>query len=94
MKEQVKNIATSSSFSGVNLLNTDIADIDDKILNGTSVASSFVRGLSGGVAVKTVDIDLAQVALVNSTGGGLLQADSRDLGTIGGLRFPFIPTAR
>lgn len=90
LKEQVHSIATSSSFSGINWLSTDIADIYDKTLNSTSVVSSFVRGPLGGVAVKTMDIDLAQVALFNSTGGGLLQADPRDLGTIGGLRFPFV----
>lgn len=44
LKEQVHSIATSSSFSGINWLSTDIADIYDKTLNSTSVVSSFVRG--------------------------------------------------
>lgn len=91
LKEQVRNIATSSSFSGVNWLNTEIADIYDKTLNRAAVVSSFVRGAEGGVGVKKMDVDLSQIALFNSTGGGLLQADPRDLGTIGGLRFPFAP---
>ncbi|WP_457811720.1 hypothetical protein [Sinorhizobium meliloti] len=43
LKEQVRNIATSSSFSGVNWLNTEIADIYDKTLNRAGVVSSFVR---------------------------------------------------
>ncbi|MDW9479015.1 flagellin/flagellar hook associated protein [Sinorhizobium meliloti] len=90
LKEQVRNIATSSSFSGVNWLNTEIADIYDKTLNRAGVVSSFVRGAEG-VGVKKMDVDLSQIALFNSTGGGLLQADPRDLGTIGGLRFPFSP---
>ncbi|HEY0123509.1 MAG TPA: flagellin [Rhizobium sp.] len=36
-----------------------------------------------------MDVDLSAVALFNSTGGGLLQADPRDLGTIGGLRYAY-----
>jgi flagellin len=88
LKEQVQSIATSASFSGVNWLNTDIADIYDKTLNRASLVSSFTRGATGA-SVKTMDVNLAQVALFNSTGGGLLQADPRDLGTLGGLRFAF-----
>ncbi|AFL53353.1 flagellin D [Sinorhizobium fredii USDA 257] len=87
LKEQVQSIATSASFSGVNWLNTDIADIYDKTLNRASTVSSFARDATGGVSVKTMDVNLSQVSLFNSTGGGLLQADPCDLGTIGGLRF-------
>lgn len=67
LKEQVKNIATSSSFSGVNWLNTDIADIYDETLNRSAVVSSFVRGAEGSVAVKKMDVDLAQPRSHSST---------------------------
>ncbi|MEY9102005.1 flagellin [Sinorhizobium fredii] len=87
LKEQVQSIATSASFSGANWLNTDIDDIYDRTLNRASTISSFTRDAAGGVSVKTMDVNLSEVALFNSTGGGLLQADPRDLGTIGGLRF-------
>ncbi|CUW88579.1 MULTISPECIES: flagellin [Rhizobium/Agrobacterium group] len=85
LKEQVLSIATSASFSGQNWLNTDIVDIYDSAVNRSSVVSSFVRA-SSGVSVKTMDIDLSRVSLFNSTGGGLLQADARDIRTIGGIR--------
>ncbi|RCW23163.1 flagellin [Ciceribacter lividus] len=92
LKEQVQSIATSASFSGVNWLNTEIDDIYDNTLNRTSVVSSFTRDESDGVSVKRMDVDLSRISLFNSTGGGLLQADPRDLGTLGGLRFPLVST--
>lgn len=85
LKEQVLSIATSASFSGQSWLNTDITDIYDSAVNRSSVVSSFVR-TSSGVSVKTVDVDLSRVSLFNSTGGGILQADARDIRTIGGIR--------
>ncbi|MCZ4429517.1 flagellin [Agrobacterium sp. SOY23] len=85
LKEQVLSIAASASFSGQNWLNTDITDIYDSAVNRSSVVSSLVRA-SSGVAVKTMDIDLSRISLFNSTGGGLLQADARDIKTIGGIR--------
>lgn len=84
--DQARSIATSASFSGQNWLTTDIADIFDDTLNRTSVVSSFVRERSG-VSVRTMGVDLSAISLINSTGGGLLQADPRDIGTIGGLRY-------
>lgn len=88
LKEQVQSIASSASFGGVNWLNTGIDDIFDKTQNRASVVSSFIRDAAGGVSVKTMELNLSKISLFNSTGGGLLQADPRDLGTIGGLRFP------
>lgn len=75
LKEQVVSIATSASFSGQNWLNTDIADIHDSTLNKSSVVSSFVRGASGDIRVATTTLDLSNIALFNTTGRGLLQAD-------------------
>ena len=86
LKQQVMSIATSSSFNGQNWLNTDIEQIYDITTNKVSVVSSFSRS-SGGVAVGTMDIHLDEVSLFNTTGGGLLQADPRDVETIGGMRF-------
>ena len=85
LKKQIVSTAESASFSGQNWLNTNITDIYDSALNRSSVASSFVRSASD-VSVKTIGIDLSKISLFNSTGGGLLQADARDIKTIGGLR--------
>ncbi|NTF17141.1 flagellin/flagellar hook associated protein [Agrobacterium rubi] len=88
-KQQVVSISTSASFSGQNWLSTDIPDLYDTSLNKASVVSSFTRGSGGGVAVNHIDVPLLGISLFNSAGGGLLQADPRDIKTIGGLRFPY-----
>lgn len=85
LKQQVVSIASSASFSSQNWLNTDIVDIYDSAFNRSSVVSSFVR-TAAYVGVRTIDVDLSRVSLFNSTGGGLLQQDARDIKTIGGLR--------
>lgn len=87
LKKQVVSISQSSSFNGMNYLQSDISDIFDPQQTVGSVVSSFVRGSDGGVSVNTADFDLSKISLFNSTGGGLLQADPRDVKTIGGLRF-------
>lgn len=51
-----------------------------------SIVSAFIRGGDGSVRVDTTDVDLTRLALFNSSGGGLLQADEKSLGLIGGLR--------
>ena len=86
MKDQVQSIAESASFSGQNWLTTDIADMYDVDINKTQVVSSFVRDASGGVATKTMTVDLSKISLFNSAQGGLLQQDARDIDTIGGMR--------
>lgn len=75
LKEQVVSISKSASFSGQNWLDIDIADIKDSALNRSSVVSSFVRNSVGSVAVTSMDVDLSKIALFNTTGYGLLQAD-------------------
>jgi flagellin len=85
-KQQVQNIAHSASFSGANWLNTDIANIYDFDLNKASSLAAFIRAGSGGAAVRAMDFHLSEVSLFNSTGGGLLETDMRDLKTLGGLR--------
>jgi len=85
LKEQVVGIATSASFNGVNWLNTDITDINDSDLNKVSLTSSFIRSGSG-VSVGTTDFHLSEVSLFNENGGGILQADTRKMKTLGGVR--------
>lgn len=87
LKQQVMTIANSSSFGGVNYLQTNIDDIYDPAQSTASVSAAFVRSPDGSVAATSNDFDLSQISLFNSGGGGLLQADPRDLGTIGGLHY-------
>ncbi|KGF68862.1 hypothetical protein LL06_14165 [Hoeflea sp. BAL378] len=89
LRNQVVSIASSASFNGQNWLSTDIPDIFDETLNRTSVVSSFVRNAGGGVAVKSLEVSLAEMALFNGNGGGVLQADPRDFKTVGGLRYAY-----
>jgi len=86
LKQQVVSVSQAASFSGQNWLSTDIADIYDNDINIVSITSGYVRGATGDVAVKRTTIHLSEVALFNSTGGGLLQADARDVTVIGGIR--------
>jgi flagellin len=85
-KRQIQEIARSSSFSGQNWLNTDVPEIYDDQTNQVSVVAGFTRSKTDGVAVERMKIHLSQVSLFNSTGGGLLQGDARDVGNIGGIR--------
>ncbi|MDE1159150.1 MAG: flagellin [Neorhizobium sp.] len=94
LKQQARAIATSASFNGENWLSTDVDDIYDGRQNEASVVSSFTRDQSGGVAVHSLNVDLLGLSLFNTTGGGLLQADPRDLDTMGGLRFDRLDGAR
>lgn len=86
-KQQVVGIASSSSFNGQNWLSTNIDDIYDVSANSDTVTSSFVRGANGNVSVNTSDMHLSETSLFNETGGGILQKDGRDAGSIGGLRY-------
>lgn len=86
LQQQVQNIARAASFNGENWLNTNISNIYDFDRNTASSVSAFVRAASGSVAVRAMDLHLSAVSLFNSTGGGLLQADARDLDTLGGIR--------
>ncbi|GAK68803.1 putative flagellin [Agrobacterium rubi TR3 = NBRC 13261] len=89
LKKQVVAIADSASFNGENWLTTDVDDIFDPDINKVSVVSGFTRGTDGAVSVNRANYSLVQSSLFNSTGGGMLQADPRDLKTIGGLRFEY-----
>ena len=85
LKQQVVTVAQAASFNGVNWLNTNLSDINDSDLNKVSLTSSFTRSGSG-VSVGTTDFHLSEVSLFNANGGGILQADTRRLKTLGGIR--------
>lgn len=78
--------AASASFAGENWLNTDISDLATLNKYTKNIVSAFIRGADGSVSVGTTGVDLTQLALFNANGGGLLQADEKSLGLIGGLR--------
>jgi len=87
LKKQVGQIARSSGFNGVNWLRTDLAqNLADVSTFHTELVASFVRSGQNQVSVKTIDLDLAQISMINEGGGGSLQKDIRSLGTIGGFR--------
>ncbi|WP_454849186.1 flagellin N-terminal helical domain-containing protein [Rhizobium binxianense] len=86
LKGALTATAASTSFSGENWLNTDIADLGSVTHSYKNIASSFVRGADNSVHIDTTEVDLTRISLFNSTGSGLLQADMRSLGLIGGLR--------
>ena len=86
LKEQTVSAAASASFNGVNWLNTSFTNIRDAAESKDRLTTSFVRQKNGAVGIESAEIDLSKVALYNSTGGGLLQADDRSPGTVGGIR--------
>jgi flagellin len=86
LMDQTVSIAKSASFNGVNWLNTAFTNIYDAVESKDSLTMSFVRSNDGTVKVETTTVDVSQVALYNSTGGGLLEADNRSPGTVGGIR--------
>jgi flagellin len=86
LKGQVESIAASSSFNGVNWLSTDIADIHDRTLDVTHVTSTMTRSASGFSALSTMEFHLSETSLFNTSGGGLLEPDSRLSLTLGGIR--------
>lgn len=86
LKAQAHSIAQSATFAGQNWLDTDIDDITDPDQTKQSLVSGFTRGAADKVSVETMDFHISDVSLFNSTKGGLLQEDSRNMGTIGGIR--------
>ncbi len=88
LKKQALSTAVSASFNGVNWLNTDINDdLANLSYYNSSIVGGFVRSADSSVALKTVDVDLVGISLLNTGGGGALQTDIRSLGTIGGFRY-------
>lgn len=87
IKTQVVSISEAASFNGENWLNTSVEDVYDPDQNKVSVVSGFTRNGDGTTSIAKIDYSVQQSALFNSTGGGILQADPRDMKTLGGLRF-------
>lgn len=87
LKKQLTATAQSSSFSGVNWLNTSV---EDNLAYYASVpedvVSGFIRSSDGSVRVATTQVDTANTSVFNIGGGGALQRDIRSLGDIGGFR--------
>jgi len=90
LKQQVVSIANSTSFSGQNWLVTDVSDITDNDVNAATVVSSFTRDAGGSISVNQTEFHLSETSLFNSTGGGILQPDPRDLRSIGGMRLSYV----
>ncbi|WFT86853.1 flagellin [Rhizobium leguminosarum] len=90
LKQQIVSISNSASFSGQNWLNTFVEDISDSDNNIATVVSAFTRDSSGSVAVNLTKVHLSQTSLFNETGGGILQADPRDVKSIGGMRGSYV----
>jgi flagellin len=87
LKFQIKQVAQSSNFNGVNWLKTELPqDLADVASFETGVVASFVRSGQNQVSVKTINLDLSKISMINDGGGGSLQKDIRSLGTIGGFR--------
>lgn len=86
LKGQVESIAASSSFNGANWLSTDIDDIHDRTLDVTHVTSTMTRSANGFSALSTMEFHLSETSLFNTSGGGLLEPDSRLSLTLGGIR--------
>jgi flagellin len=87
LKTQLTATAQSASFSGVNWLNTSVADnlayyssVPEDIVSG------FIRNADGTVQVATTQVDTADTSVFNVGGGGALQKDIRSLEDIGGFR--------
>lgn len=87
LKQQLVSIATSASFNGVNWLKTESSQNLFEISSlPADIVSSFVRSPDGSVKVGTTKVELADVSLFNTGGGGALQGDPRALSDIGGFR--------
>ncbi|WP_313613933.1 flagellin [Agrobacterium sp.] len=85
LNDQAESIVASASFSGENWLNTTAAThLMETDSLSSSVVSAFVRSSEGSVAVKTSDVDLRTISMLNEGGGGILQKDLGGVADIGG----------
>ncbi len=86
IKEAIKSTAKSSSFNGVNWLDTDLPDVGDPETNYQSMVWTAGRTPTGEFQVQTSKVVVGALSLFNKTGGGLLQSDGHDLKSVGGIR--------
>lgn len=79
LNAQAESTVKSASFSGVNWLDTSAAThLQDVSAFSEHLVTSFVRGATGEVSVKTAEVDLRQSSMINAGGGGILQKDIPD----------------
>lgn len=86
LKQQVLGIATSATFDGVNWLSTDESDLTFLPSIPVSFPAAITRSALGDMEVGMLNLDVIDLSLFNTGGGGLLQADIRGIGGIAGLR--------
>ncbi|KQT50286.1 hypothetical protein ASG43_21665 [Aureimonas sp. Leaf454] len=74
LQDQLKSIATSSTFSGENWLSVDSSVAGYSA--SKSIVASFSRDANNTVTIGTVDVDTSKVALfdANAVSGGLINA--------------------
>ena len=79
LSDQASGIVKSSSFSGINYLNTDGGDhINNVDAFDDLVVDSFTRDSKGATTVHTSKIDMRVTSMLNVDGGGILQKDDLD----------------
>lgn len=79
LNAQAESIVASSSFSGVNWLQTSANDhINDVDVLSDYVVESFVRDNEGKTSVISMEADLRKTSMLNTGGGGILQKDILD----------------
>ena len=65
LKFQIKQVAQSSNFNGVNWLKTELPqDLADVASFETGVVASFVRSGQNQVSVKTINLDLSKISMI------------------------------
>lgn len=79
LNAQAESTVKAASFSGVNWLDTSAAThLQDISAFSERLVTSFVRGATGNVSVKTAEVDLRRSSMLNAGGGGILQKDIPD----------------
>lgn len=79
LSRQAESIVRSSSFSGVNYLQTYSGDhINNIAVLDDHVVDSFTRNADGATTINTSKVDLRKTSMLNDFGGGILQKDDPD----------------
>lgn len=79
LNAQAESIVTSSSFSGVNWLQTSASDhINDVNVLSDYVVEGFIRDANSGTKITQMEADLRKTSMLNTGGGGILQKDILD----------------
>ncbi|MES5100600.1 flagellin [Agrobacterium sp. BA1120] len=79
LNAQAEAIVVSSSFSGVNWLQTSASEhINDVNVLSDHVVEGFIRDSNGGTKITQMEADLRKTSMLNTGGGGILQKDVLD----------------